>query len=43
MERSLAWLNRWRRLAKDFEQLPETSEAWIYAAMSHLMLRRLAR
>jgi putative transposase len=30
-------------LSKDYEALPETSEAMIYAAMSHLMLRRLAR
>ncbi|MEE8392583.1 MAG: transposase [Anaerolineae bacterium] len=38
-----AWLGRYRRLSKDYEQLPETSEAMIYAAMVHVMLRRLAR
>ncbi|HLU09585.1 MAG TPA: IS5/IS1182 family transposase, partial [Oceanobacillus sp.] len=37
------WLNRFRRLSKDFEQLPAVSEGFIYLAMSHLMLRRLTR
>jgi putative transposase len=31
-----------RRLSKDYERLPETSEAMIYGAMSRLMLRRQA-
>jgi putative transposase len=43
VERTIAWLGRYRRLSKDYEQLPETSEAMIYAAMVHIMLRRLAR
>jgi putative transposase len=43
VERTFGWLNRSRRLSKDYERLPETEEAWIYAAMSRLMLRRLAR
>jgi len=43
VERTLAWLGRYRRLSKDYEELPETSEALIYLAMSHLMLKRLAR
>jgi putative transposase len=43
VERTFAWLGRYRRLSKDYEQLPETSEAMIYAAMVHLMLKRLAR
>lgn len=43
VERSFAWLGRYWRLSKDYEALPETSEAWIYAAMSRLMLRRLAQ
>ena len=42
VERTFAWLGRNRRLSKDFELLPATSEAWIYLAMSHLMVRRLA-
>ena len=43
IERTFAWLGRYRRLSKDYEALAETSEAMIYAAMVHLMLRRLAR
>ena len=42
VERTLAWLSRNRRLSKDYERLPETSEAYCYLAMSHLMLKRLA-
>jgi len=43
VERTFAWLNNYRRLSKDFEQWMQTSDAAIYAAMSHLMVRRLAR
>ena len=43
VERSLAWLGQSRRLSKEYERLCETSEAMIYATMSRLMLRRLAR
>jgi putative transposase len=42
VERTFAWLGQSRRLSKDYERLPATSEAMIYAAMSRLMLRRLA-
>ena len=42
VERTFAWLNRQRRLTKDFERLPETSEAFVYVAMIRLMIRRLA-
>lgn len=38
VERTIAWLNRWRRLAKDYEHLNESSEAWIYLASVHLLL-----
>jgi putative transposase len=43
VERTLAWLSTWRRLAKDYEVLPSSEEAWIYVAMIRLMLRRLAQ
>ena len=42
VERTFAWLLRCRRLVRDYEYLPESSESWIYLAMTHLMLRRLA-
>ena len=43
VERTFAWLGRYRRLSKDYEALPETEEAWIYLAMVRLMVARLAR
>jgi putative transposase len=43
VERTFAWLGQSRRLSKDYERLPATSEAMIYGAMSRLMLRRLTR
>jgi putative transposase len=42
VERTFGWLNRSRRLSKDFEALPETTEAWVRIAMIQLMVRRLA-
>jgi putative transposase len=42
VERTLAWLSRYRRLSKDYEERSASSEAWIRLAMIHLMLRRLA-
>jgi transposase len=42
VERTFAWLIMYRRLAKDYEELPATSEALIYLAMSRLMVKRLA-
>jgi putative transposase len=42
VERTFAWLVRQRRLARDYERLPETSESLIYIAMIRLMARRLA-
>ena len=43
VERTFAWFGGCRRLAKDYEYQLESSEAMIYAAMSHLLLRRLRR
>ncbi len=43
VERTFGWLNRWRRLSKDYERTPASSEAFIKVAMIHLMLRRLRR
>ena len=43
VERTFSWLGQNRRMSKDYERLPESSEAFIYAAMSRLMVRRLAR
>lgn len=41
VERTFAWLGLCRRLSKDYEVLPESSEAWVKLAMIGLMLRRL--
>ena len=43
VERTLGWWNRQRRLSKDYEELDESSEAWIYLTMIGVMARRLAR
>ena len=43
IERSFAWLGRYRRLSKDYEQSPLSSEGFIYIAFIHLFLRRLSR
>jgi transposase len=43
VERTFAWLGLYRRLSKDYEYLPATSEVMAYTAMSRLMLARLAR
>jgi len=43
VERTLAWLGRCRRLAKDFENLTRTAIAFVMLASIRLMVRRLAR
>jgi putative transposase len=43
VERSFAWLGRYRRMSKDYEYLTASSEAMIYTAMSRLLLRRLTK
>ena len=42
VERTFAWLNRCRRLAKDWEQSIESSTAWVTIASIRVMTRRLA-
>jgi putative transposase len=42
VERTFSWLNRNRRLSKDYERKIESSEAWLYLSMSILMLKRLS-
>ena len=42
VERTLAWLNRNRRLAKDFEASIESAKAWVYVASVQLIIRRIA-
>jgi putative transposase len=41
-ERTFAWISHNRRMARDHERLCTTGEAFIYAAMTRLMVRRLA-
>lgn len=41
VERTFAWLGRYRRLGKEYEQLSESTEAMIYLAMTKLMLNRI--
>jgi putative transposase len=41
VERTFAWFNLYRRLSKDYEYWPRSSESMIYLASSHLLLRRL--
>ncbi len=43
VERTFSWLGQNRRMSKDYERLCATSEAFVYAAMTRLMVRRLAR
>ena len=43
VERTLAWLNRNRRLAKDFEQSIQSATAWLFIASIQLFARRIAR
>jgi putative transposase len=43
VERTFAWLGRLRRLSKDYEYYPSSSESWIYLGMTRLMVRRMTR
>lgn len=42
VERTFAWLGRYKRLVRDYEFNPVHSESMVYAAMTHILLRRLA-
>jgi putative transposase len=42
VERTLGWLNHSLRLSKTYERLIRTDEAWIYIAMTRIMVNRLA-
>jgi putative transposase len=42
VERTFGWLGRFRRMSKDYEFHPETSESMVYLAMINIMVRRLA-
>ncbi len=42
VERTLAWISRCRRLARDYERHARTAAAFVRLAMIRLMLRRLA-
>ena len=42
VERTFGWLNHPRRLSKSYERLTQTDQAWIYIAMTRIMLNRLA-
>jgi putative transposase len=41
VERTFAWLGKWRRLSKDYEHNPRSSEAWIHLVMIAIMLNRI--
>jgi putative transposase len=43
VERTYAWICHDRRMARDYERLCATGKAFVYAAMTRLMVRRLAR
>ena len=43
VERTFSWIDQNRQMSNDYERLTETREAFIYVAMSRLMVRRLIR
>ncbi|MDQ1275151.1 MAG: hypothetical protein QG610_724 [Euryarchaeota archaeon] len=43
VERTFGWLGRYRRFSKDYEGLTESNQALIYAAMFHIMIRKMAK
>lgn len=43
VERTFAWLNRNRRLSKDYEYLTEVSESYLYIGMARILLKRMIK
>ena len=43
VERTFSWIEKNRRMSKDYQRLSASSEAFVYAAMNRLMVRRLIR
>ena len=43
IERTIAWILRYRRMSRDYEFLAQTTEALVYVAMIRLMVRRLTK
>jgi putative transposase len=43
VERTFSWLSKYRRLSKDYEYRTDSSEAMMYIAMSHVMVRKLSK
>lgn len=43
VERTFAWLGRYKRLVRDYELCPEHSESMVYVAMIQMLLNRLAK
>lgn len=43
IERTFGWFSKYRRMARDYEQLPCSSEAMLYLAMIHILLKRMHR
>ena len=41
VERTFAWISRQRRMSRDYERTPESSEAMIYISMIRIMLKQL--
>ena len=41
VERTFAWLGRYRQLSKEYDRRPESTEGWIYLASIDILLKRL--
>lgn len=43
VERTIAWICRNRRMAREYDRLPQITEGWMWAAMTRLMIARLKK